>query len=1001
MPCPPRMLSAALWSVLTPTLCIAQQIDFDRDIRPILASRCFHCHGPDENTREADLRLDLRQGTFEDRGGYAAVVAGDPEASELVRRIVSEDEAEVMPPPEAKLSLTDVEKQKLRQWIDEGATWDQHWSFVTPARPSPPEVRLRDWPINAVDYFILSKLESSGLKPSRAASRETLIRRVTLDLTGLPPTPDDVASFIADNSSDAYEKVVDRLLDSPYYGQRMAWEWLDAARYADTDGFQGDPTRSMWPWRDWLVDALNSNKPFDQFTIEMLAGDLLPEATDEQIVATGFNRNHMYNGEGGRIAEETRVENVFDRTETTATVWLGLTMTCARCHDHKFDPITQAEYYSLYAFFNNTSETGRGGTRGQAAPSRRYLNPDQRARVAKLKAQISSLQEQLSAPMPKVDVAQQKWEAEIRDQVESLSTAEPVVLSAWQQVGPISEAESPVSQAEIESFLESSGDTVPSKPLRGEHPWEVRPEYQDGQVHALPSAIGATFLSRTIEVSSARTIELSLGSDDGITVWLNSGPPILDNQVARAAQPDQEVLEVDVAAGSNRLLIRIRNTGGLAGFYFKKTKESVAGLPLSVASIVATPRRERDSQQTRKLAEYYRSHFSSEWQELDRKKRELEERRAKTVDSAPAVMIMDELPGDKRRETKILYRGIYNKPTEQVVHEGTPAILHALPESSSTSRLDMARWIMSEKNPLTSRVTVNRYWQLFFGKGIVPTTEDFGQTGSRPSHPELLDWLAVEFRDSGWNVKQLHKTLVMSATYRQSSALRDALGSEELAVGKDPENKLYWHAPRYRMPSWMLRDQALAVGGLLNDDFGGPAVKTYQPEGIWAEATFGKIRYKPDTGDKLYRRSLYVFWRRIVGPTMFFDSAKRQTCEVKPTRTNTPLHALTTLNETTFVESSRAMAERILSSSCQSDIQRLALAYQLALGRRINHLEQTLLLKRIARLTEYYTEHAEEAEALLEVGESPPVSSLSPSLHAAWTVVCSTLMNLDEFLTRE
>ena len=769
--------------LLAVTLSVSQaaDVDFDTHVRPILSDNCFQCHGPDKATREADLRLDTRQGAFADSAGHAAFVAGSVERSEALRRIFSDDVSERMPPPESKLSLTDREKQTLKAWVSSGAKWSEHWSFVT---PTPPQVPADDsgWSRNEIDRFVLARAQAAGLNPQRDAPRETLIRRVTLDLTGVPPTPADVDAFVADQSENAYEKVVDRLLSSPRYGERMAWEWLDAARYADTDGFQGDPTRTMWPWRDWLVNALNSNMPFDQFTIEMLAGDLLANAGEEQILATGFNRNHMFNGEGGRIPEETRVENVFDRTETTATVWLGLTMTCCRCHDHKYDAISQQEYFQLYAFFDNTSEDGRSG-RGATAPLLQFLPPDQRQR---------------------------------RDAV----------------------------------------------------------------------------------ADALREIETKLAADE---------------------------------------------------------------------------------QGTEQLAA-----------ERERLSREQEELRKQAV----PVMVMDDLKGNRRRQTQMLERGGYDKPTGVVVTADTPAALPPLPQDTPRDRLALARWLVDPANPLTARVTVNRFWQTLFGRGIVESTEDFGSQGTRPTHPELLDWLAIQFMDNGWNVRELHKLIVMSSTYRQSSDVT------QHALDADPGNRWLARAPRHRLPSWMLRDQALAVSGLLNPAMGRPSVNPYQPDGVWAEATFGKIRYVPDTGARLYRRSLYVFWRRIVGPTMFFDSAKRQACEVKPTRTNTPLHALTTLNETMFVEAARAMAERVIRSG-ETQPERLQHAFRLATSRRAGTDEIEVLSRRIDAFRADFAANPDDAKALLSVGESPRDESLDVAEHAAFTLVCSVLLNLDETLSRQ
>ncbi len=784
-------------------------VDFDRDIRPILSDRCYPCHGPDAAAREADLRLDTAEGAFATRDGTTAFHPGVPEQSEAILRIFSDDAEQRMPPPSSKLVLSERERAMMRQWVAEGARWGQHWAFVPPVMPRLPAVANVTWPRNAIDHFVLARLEQEGLRPSPEASRETLIRRLTLDLTGLPPTLAEVDAFLADERPDAYERAVDRLLASPRYGERMAWEWLEAARYADTDGFQGDPTRSMWPWRDWLVASLNANQPFDQFTIETLAGDLLPGATERQIIATGFNRNHMYNGEGGRIPEETRVENVFDRTETTSTVWLGLTMTCARCHDHKFDPISQREYYQLYAFFNNTSESGRGGG-GKAPPVFEHYSPAQQRQLAQYDLRIAELTRCLEAPIPEVDRAQSEAEPQLR-------------------------------------------------------------------------------------------------------------------------------------------------------------------------------------------------------QRLDEELKQLQQQRGE-IKAAP-VMVMDELPAEQRRKTSVLLRGTYNQPQTEVT-EGTPAFLPSLPAEAPRNRLTLARWLVDVANPLTARVAVNRQWQLFFGSGIVQTSEDFGRQGSRPSHPQLLDWLATQFMQRGWDVKAMHRLIVSSATYRQSSGYlpkhlaetsseSSSAAAEDLSATDDPDNRRLTRSSRARMPAWMLRDQALALSGLLVSEIGGPAVKPYQPSGVWADATFGKILYEQDHGASLYRASLYIFWRRIVGPTMFFDGGKRQDCVVRSGRTNTPLHALTTLNDATYVEASRAMAERIMRADAEHVEARLAQAFRMATARHPNPSELAVLARRWKKLREEFSNHPEEANALLAIGESPRDESLDSAEHAAYSVICSLILNLDEVLTRE
>lgn len=752
-------------------------VRFSRDVLPILADRCFHCHGPDNEHREADLRLDRRESAVDET---AAVVPGEPEQSEMLARITSDDPDLLMPPPDShRRQLSQAEIGVIRRWIIDGAPWGKHWSFETPIKPKINEVLRSGTQANPIDVLIRKRLAEAGLEPSPEADRRTLIRRVTLDLIGLPPTTFEVEAFLSDESQDAYDKLVNRLLASKHYGERMAWSWLDAARYADTSGFQGDPVRSMWPWRDWVIDAFNSDMPFDQFTIEQLAGDLLENSTPEQRLATAFNRNHMHNGEGGRIAEETRVENVFDRAETTGTVWLGLTLQCARCHDHKFDPTSNHDYFAFYDFFNQTSESGRGNGSLAVPPAMDYVSEGDRGRLEQARRHLSRCLEKPSA-----------------ETAHALTSA----------------------KAEFESLSES----------------------------------------------------------------------------------------------------------------IKPTK----------------------------------------------------------------VMVMDTL--DKPRETMVLAKGLYNSATDRKVTADVPSMLPPLPpkkDGGPYTRLDLARWIVSAENPLTARVIVNRYWQLFFGRGIVSTPSDFGLQGAQPTHPDLLDWLAVEFMESGWNVKHLHRLIVTSKTYRQSARV----SKQQLA--RDPQNELLARASRYRMQSWMIRDASLAASGLLSSKFGGAPVKSYQPAGVWAEATFGKIKYDRDSGEKLYRRSIYSFWRRIVGPTVLFDSSKRQTCEVKPNLTNTPLHALTTLNDVTFVEAARVMAERLIQQH-EADRDQIVDAFKTLTSRPPEPNELKLLETRLASTREQFRAAPGDAKALLAVGESPRDETLDVAEHAALTTTINTLMNLDEFLVK-
>lgn len=816
-------------------------IDFNRDIRPILADACYHCHGPDAAQRKAQLRLDERDGLFRTRHDVTVVAPGKPEASELILRLAATDPEEVMPPPESARQLTPAEKELLKRWVATGAVWGGHWAFTAPVRPPVPHVNdsaLAPRARNPIDAFVFSRLAREGLAPSPEADRATLLRRVSLDLNGVPPTPAEVEAFVADQAPDAYERVVDRLLASSRYGERWAWDWLDLARYADTNGFQGDPERTMWPWRDWVVNALNRNQPFDQFTIEQLAGDLLPNATREQKIASGFHRNNMFNGEGGRIPEETRVENVFDRVETTATVWLGATFSCARCHDHKYDPYTQRDYFALYDIFNQMSETGKLGGNGQVLPVLDVSTP------AELEA--------VKAANAKVDATALKVEAHERKKFPR-PAGKPL--------------------AESEAALKLPGN--------------------------LPAVLAKVEPKKR-----------------GVDALLEAVPYFRDTA------PDPEY-----AALLQALLDAVRER------------------------IAATSR-------------------------------------------ITKVMIMDELK--ELRETVMLVRGNYEATTDQKVLGAVPRVFAPVPaDAPRMNRLDLARWLVSDGNPLAARTAVNRAWQAFFGTGFVKTSEDFGVQGETPSHPELLDWLAREYVESGWNTKALHRLIVTSTTYRQSSRTTPTLQE------RDPENRLLARGPRFRLPSWMLRDQALAAAGLLVDRPGGPGVRPYQPAGIWEEATFGKKTYIQDHGEALYRRSLYVFWRRIVGPTSFFDAGARQVCTVKVARTNTPLHALVTLNDPAYVEAARVMAQRVLAEAPADDTARLSHAFRLTTARRPNAKELAVLNARLERLRRHYAADVAAAQQLATAGEAPRPQTLALTEHAAWTALSTLLLNLDETLSKE
>ena len=803
-------------------------LDYGRDIRPILAENCFYCHGQDATKRKAKLRLD----TLEGQRNNEVVVPDKPAASELVIRIFADDgDEEHMPPLDSHRALTLAQKNLLRRWVAEGAPFAAHWAFTPLTRPALPTVRQAKWVHNPIDRFVLGSLETAGLAPSPEATRENLIRRVSLDLTGLPPTPVELDAFLADKNPDAYERLVDRLLASPHYGERMALPWLDAARYADSNGFQQDGDTFQWIWRDWVVRALNANMPFDQFTIEQLAGDLLPEPTVDQRIATAFNRNHLLNGEGGAIPEEQRNVTLFDRVDTTATNWLGLTVACAQCHDHKFDAITQRDYYSLMAAFNNLPETGVvSGSSFKvrvAAPLLELATPEHKAQLAALEAELvpAKVDERIAA-------LQAPWEAAIA----------------------------------------------------------ADPNYPD---------------------------------------------EVLRNT---AAQPVKDRLAA--------------NVGKLKKYFYTNELPKV------------------DPELSRKLN--LRDNLKN--------------------DGNPRVMVMADT---KPRDTFVLERGNYEVPREKVSF-ATPAFLPPMPADAPRNRLGLARWLVSPEQPLTARVIANRHWQTFFGIGLVKTSEDFGVQSEAPVHRELLDWLAAEFRESGWDQKHLHRLIVTSATYRQSSRVTPEL------LDRDPENRLFARGARFRLPAMTIRDQALAVSGLLVDQLGGKPVYPYQPKDIWDSLAITKERdftYPQSTGPDLYRRSLYTFWRRTVAPSNMFDSSSRNTCKVRTATTSTPLHALTTLNDPTYIEAARALAARALRAAPQADA-RLVYAFRTVLARAPDSAEKKILAASLAKQLARFTADPAAAQTFLTVGEIPRDPSFTPTEHAAYAAVCLAILNLDEALTK-
>ena len=856
-----------------------------------------------------------------------------------------------------------------------------------------------------------------GLAPSPEAVPAKLCRRLFLDLTGIPPTPGEVDEFVRSalgNLPSAIESLCDSLLASPRYGERMVWEWLDAARYADTNGYQGDPTRAMWYWRDWAIRAFNESMPFDQFTIAQLAGDLLPNPTQAQLIATGFHRNHMINGEGGRIAEESRVDYVQDRVETTATVWMALTFTCCRCHDHKFDPIAQREYYQLSAFFNSIDETGGNDAGGLANPVMALPSPEQEKKVADLK----NVEQQAEMERNELEITlrheEPQWEQALG--ADSAGVAQP----EWEVLHP----EEATSQNGATLSVLPDGAIVASGTnpdvdeyvvlcrtrLKNVNAVRIEALSGDGLVNGGPGRAdnGNFVLSELVVLGGGGPPDLRAVSAD----FEQDGWPLaaaLDgkNETGWAVMPafgkahtaiigfqkpfngyrPEEVL-------SFRLIFRSANKQHTLGhFRFSITNSPSALLrPMAenVRAAITVARERRSEEQKKTIADF---HLGTDGRLIAAKKRSGDAKKARedAETSLPRTMVMRER--EKPRDTFILVKGAYDNFADKVTH-GTPAALPPLAADAPANRLALARWLVSPGHPLTARVTVNRLWQQLFGQGLVKTTEDFGVQGDKPTHPELLDWLAVEFRESGWDVKRLVKLIVTSATYAQDSAVPAGMAE------RDPENKLLARGARYRLPSWMLRDQALAVSGLLVEKVGGPPVKVYQPANTWEDATFGQIKYTQDHGEALYRRSLYIFWRRIVAPTLFFDTANRQNCAVKVGRTNTPLHALVTLNDITYVEAARALAARMMKHDVPDEA-RIDFGFRLCTARPPNLSEKLVLASSLARLRQQYAADPDAARKLIATGESKPDAALPEPELAAFTALGSLLLNLDETLTRE
>ncbi|MGD1889024.1 MAG: DUF1553 domain-containing protein [Cyclobacteriaceae bacterium] len=1018
---------------------LPDEIDFNLHVKPILSDKCFFCHGPDLANQEAGLRLDTQEGAYSKLvdTGNQAIVPGKVAKSELVHRIISEDEEVQMPPPESNLTLTDREKAVLIRWIEEGAEYKKHWAFIEPEKTEPPQTKYTAQANNEIDHFIFRKLEQNELEPQPEADRETLIRRVSFDLTGLPPTLKEIDAFLADKSDAAYEKVVDRLLASPHYGERMATDWMDVSRYADTHGYSVARYRPMWPWRGWVIEAFNDNVPYDQFVTWQLAGDLLPNPTREQRLATGFNRNHAQNMEGGIVNEEFRVEYVADRTNTLGAAFLGLTLECARCHDHKYDPISQKEYFQMFSFFNNVDEAGQiSWDDAMPVPTMLLTDEEQDSVLQSLDQQIEVKKEEIESLLaentaPKKNTTDQwlstglvahfDFDKPIQDQFANrvnpqqqakvtLADAHnnPPTLTATLEDGKfgqglLTNGDDPLTLGTIGGFDRAQPFTVGS--------WFKVPEklktgtfFHKGQGSIIYNFRGyyLSLKDDKLEILMAHTwpynciikratsgvpkdewFHLALTYDgssqaDGLGVYVNGK--------AVDMMPEKDNLYKDIVLSTFETEPGLKfgavwRGTGIRNSVIDDIKVYDRELAPAEVQALAGQRDELDEQQIVGVNQMHSSNYLAllnDLQALRTKKNEL-------VESLPEVMVMEEQA--EKRKTYILDRGSYDAPTEEVEPTAPQNIL-TFADSLPKNRLGLAKWMFSHENPITARVIVNRYWQAYFGRGIVASAADFGNQGDLPTHPELLDWLSVQFIESGWDVKAMQKLIVMSAAYRQSSQTTD------LALEKDYDNALVSRGPSVRLTAEMLRDNALFTSGLLVKKIGGESVKPYQPEGLWK---ISGSTYVPDSGEKLYRRSLYTLWKRTVPPPTMntLDAPTRSYCVVTRQKTNTPLQSLVMLNDPQFVEASRALAAKILTSYPEDHSTRLTNIYRTLTSRTPGEAELQLINEFFSKQQEDFNQHPEKITGWLNTGEFQTEANLNPPQFAAYAVVASMVMNSD------
>ena len=945
---------------------------FNRDVRPILSENCFSCHGPDASKRKAHLALNDRASATSLLGsGVHAIVPGEPQASELLRRICTTDAADHMPPEETGHHLTPSQIAILRTWILEGARYEEHWSYVAPHAVTPPRLPPGAAPPAIIDAFIADRLKAEGLQPSPPADAVTLVRRLSFDLTGLPPSTEDVDSFSNDHSADAYEHLVDRFLASPQYGERMAVGWLDLVRYADSVGYHSDNARNVTPYRDWVIAAFNSNLPFDEFTREQLAGDLLPDPTLAQKVATTYNRLLMTTEEVGAQAAEYEAKSAADRVRNLASVWLGSTMKCCECHDHKYDPFSTRDFYNLEAFFADIQEPAIGPREtGMAVPT-----PEQAVKLSELDRSIATLQTVLDTTTPLIRLQQAMLGA-------ALAPLKPLVYGPWYRIGPF---RAPTFHAAFATAFDPEQAVALGAPRSDGLAWTAEPSWSDNDIHQLPGGdLCATYLYRTIQSNAVQQLHLSLGSDDSLTVWVN-GRLALSHEIGRDCVPGSDTLDVTLAAGINRLLLKIGNASGGYAVYCKGSSAAPHDILLIAAKAAPSPA------ESERFAAYVRS-IAPSLAAARGQMRILQAKRTALLDGMEHTLITQ---GGPPRVVHVKVRGNWMEDAGPPCEPLVPHFLAQICAAGRPTRLDLANWLVAPGNPLVARVTINRLWKQFFGVGLVKTMDDFGTQGDTPSNQALLDWLAVDFTSHGWDMKRSIRNMLLSNTYRQSSL------AGELAV-RDPDNRLVARQSRFRLDAEFVRDTALSISGLLVDRIGGPSVKPYQPEGYWTLLNFPPREWVNDQGEDAYRRGLYTFWQRtLLHPSLLaFDAPSREECTVERARSNTPQQALVLLNDPTYVEAARCFAEEMIRQGGDTDVDRISWGYRRALSRLPSGEELAIHLRLLDAHRALYMDSPDSAVAVSRIGQHPTPSDIDVRELAAWTSVARVILNLYDTISR-